>query len=127
MRHSVTLQRAKGDMTMAIADPPRQRLSPGEGKSQATAPFRIYSADQQPIRLLAEIQGVSPAELVHLALTAYVRAEQESLAVVAQTAQEAFESGDYNLLRHALAASAAMRRRRRQNRLDTLSRPSRDG
>ncbi len=109
---------------MAIAEPPRRTASPYDAHTRATSPLRVYAADQQPIRLLAELLGIAPAELVHRAIIEYLRQEQPRIAEVARSAQGAFEAGDFEALARALSAAAETRSARRRERLDRLSRPA---
>jgi len=109
---------------MAIAELPHRTASPYDAHTRATSPLRVYAADQQPIRLLAELLGIAPAELVHRAVTEYLRNEQPRIAEVARNAQGAFEAGDFEALARALSAAAETRSARRRERLDRLSRPA---
>lgn len=115
---------------MAVADPPRvapahrdHAGSPHRPRKHPTSPLRIYTADQQPIRLLAELQGIGPAELVHRALVLFVRAHREELTRVTSASQQAFEVGDYERLVMALEGSAHVARARLAAELDDLSSP----
>lgn len=112
---------------MAVANPPRPAAASHEAASRTTAPMRLYAADQQPIRLLAELLGVSAAELVHRAVVEYFAKHHEVVARTARTAQAAFEAGDFTQLSAALESNAQARRQRRAERLAELSRPRSEG
>jgi hypothetical protein len=109
---------------MAIAQRPHRTRLPGSADIGTTAPFRIYSGDHQPIRLLAELLGVSPAEVVHRALRELVHVHQPTLSQTAERARDAFRVGDYDELSRALGEANASRRRRRRERLERLATPS---
>jgi hypothetical protein len=108
---------------MAVADPPRPVAAGHEARSRATAPMRLYAGDQQPIRLLAELLGIGPAELVHRAVAEFVDRHQPMIASLARETQEAFESGDFDRLASALERGQSERAARRAERLKRLSGP----
>lgn len=87
-----------------------------------TSPVRVYAADHQPIRLLAELEGITPAELVHRALAAYLGAHGQRLAQMARQAQGLVEKRDLEGLAAFLAESRIARRSARAARLAALRR-----
>lgn len=85
-----------------------------------TAPMRIYAADHQPIRLLAELEGVSSAELVRRAVHEYMRRHADSLAQTAELTRDQIRSGSFEGLANVFEAEQAQRRRQRAARLSAL-------
>ena len=75
----------------------------------ATKALRIYEDDHAPLRLIAEAEGRSPADVIHAALQEYLLAHRDALAAVFSQAQQAVASGDIDAL--ATVASGASRRR----------------
>ncbi|MGO9205712.1 MAG: hypothetical protein ACLQBX_05905 [Candidatus Limnocylindrales bacterium] len=86
-----------------------------------TSPLRVYARDHQPIRLLAEMEGVSAAELLHRALQEYLARHGESLAEMASQTRERITAGDLDGLAQLFETSQIGRRRRRAARLAALS------
>lgn len=105
---------------MASAPPAPRRLR-GESGGIPTSPLRIYAGDHQPIRLLAELEGVSAAELVHRAMEAYVGQHGRRLAEVSSRAQRMVEAGDLDGLARVLDNARAARRSSRAARLSQLA------
>jgi hypothetical protein len=75
--------------------------------SVRTKPVRIFEADVAPIRLLAEIQQRSPAEVVHRAIAEYLHSHKDPLASRFAESQRAVASGDLEGLGALLAPGAA--------------------
>jgi hypothetical protein len=71
-----------------------------------TKPLRIFETDHAPLRLLAELQRRSPQDVFHAALSEYLEAHRDELAVVFSDTQRAIASGDLDALTAQLAASA---------------------
>lgn len=88
--------------------------------AKATSPMRIYAADHQPIRLLAELEGVSAAELVHRAVSDYMRGHSEALTSLAEEARRNVANGDLDGLAEMFRRDLEARRRRRVARLAAL-------
>jgi hypothetical protein len=76
-----------------------------------TKPVRMYEADHGPLRLIAEVEGRSSADVLHAALEEYLANHGEALAAVFEDAQRAIAQGDLTAL-GALAASPAKQRAR---------------
>jgi hypothetical protein len=72
-----------------------------------TKPLRIFAADHAPLRLVAEIERRSPAEIVHMALSEYLETHRDRLAPAFDGAQEAIASGDLDRLSAHLAQMMA--------------------
>lgn len=72
-----------------------------------TRPFRIFEADQAPLRLLAELKHVSAAEVFHKALAEYLANHREELATAFTETQQAIVAGDLGALTRLLARGAA--------------------
>lgn len=106
---------------MALA-PPKPRKTRDRFDEVPTSPLRVFAADHQPIRLLAELEGVSPAELVHQALQAYLEKHRESLADLARQTQLMVERGDLAGLGAILSEAQIARRSARAARLAALRR-----
>ncbi len=106
---------------MALAPPAPRRAREGS-EEIPTTPLRVYAADLQPIRLLAELDGISPAELVHRALAAYLGAHGERLAELTRQAQHLVEERDLEGLAAFLAHARQSRRSARAARLAALRR-----
>lgn len=79
--------------------------------ASATKPLRIYEDDHAPLRLIAEVEGRGPADVVHSALEEYLAAHRDALSESFSQAQRAIASGDIAGL--AAIASGASRRRAR--------------
>ncbi len=75
----------------------------------ATKALRIYEGDHAPLRLIAEVEGRGPADVVHSALEEYLATHRDALAESFSKAQRAIASGDIAGL--AAIASGASRRR----------------
>lgn len=106
---------------MALAPPAPRRAREGS-EEIPTCSFRLYAADLQPIRLLAELEGIAPAELVHRALAVYLEAHGERLAEMTRQAQRLVEARDLEGLAAFLADARASRRSARAARLAALRR-----
>ncbi|GIW20265.1 MAG: hypothetical protein KatS3mg065_0561 [Chloroflexota bacterium] len=106
---------------MALAPPARGRAREGFDEVP-TSPLRVYAADHQPIRLFAELEGITPAELVHRALAAYLDAHGQRLAEMTRQAQRLVEDRDLEGLAAFLAETRIARRAAREARLATLRR-----
>lgn len=72
-----------------------------------TKPVRIFEADHGALRLLAGVEGRSPAQVFHTALTAYLAQHRAELTSVFARAQEAFASGDTEALAGLLSSAVA--------------------
>ncbi len=72
-----------------------------------TRPFRIFEADQAPLRLLAELRHVSPAEVFHKALAEYLANHREELSTAFTETQRAIAAGDLGGLTRLLTRGAA--------------------
>jgi hypothetical protein len=77
--------------------------------ASATKALRIYEQDHTPLRLIAEVEGRGPADVVHAALEEYLVTHREVLAESFSQAQRAIASGDIAGL-GAIAAGASRRR-----------------
>ena len=77
----------------------------------ATKALRIYEDDHAPLRLIAEVEGRGPADVVHAALEEYLAAHRDALADSFARAQRAVAAGDIAGLA-AIASSASQRRAR---------------
>ena len=77
----------------------------------ATKALRIYEDDHAPLRLIAEVEGRGPADVVHAALEEYLITHRKALADSFSHAQRAIANGDIAGL--AAVASSASRRRAR--------------
>lgn len=108
---------------MALA-PPRPRKTQNLSDEVPTSPLRVFAADHQPIRLLAELEGISPAELVHRALEAYLEKHRDELAELARQTQRMVEQGDLVGLGAVLSEAQLARRSARAARLAALRRQS---
>jgi hypothetical protein len=103
-------------MTTAEAERPvaaegarkRRRLPETDTSSAPTAPMRIYAFEHQPIRLLAEIEGITAAELIHRAVSEYMERHREALADIHRETQAKIAAGDLGGLA-ALLANAGKR------------------
>jgi hypothetical protein len=111
-----------GSKVMAIAPPPTRRVRE-DHRGLPTSPLRIYAADHQPIRLIAELENVSAAELVHRALENYLNQHRTRLADIATRAQRMVEAGDFGGLAEILDSAKDARRSVRAARLAALSAP----
>jgi hypothetical protein len=103
---------------MAVAAPRRVRQ---DYAGLPTSPLRILSGDHQPIRLLAELEGITVAELVHRAVAAYMAGHRRRLADLSAGAQQMVATGDLDGLARILRASKDTRRASRAGRLAALS------
>src|SRR6476659_5819809 len=86
-----------------------------------TSPLRVFASDHQPIRLLAELQAITPAELVHRAVALYVEQNRDLLATVASRAQLMVAAGDLDGLAAVLEGAQGSRRAARIARLEALN------
>lgn len=71
-----------------------------------TKPVRVFESDIPPLRLLADMQQRSPAEVVHLALAQYLNDHKSELAPRLAESQRAVSSGDLDALARLLAPGA---------------------
>jgi hypothetical protein len=71
-----------------------------------TKPVRVFENDVPPIRLLAELQGGSPADVIHLAVAEYIHNHRASLSGVFAESQRAIASGDLDAVSRLLSKSA---------------------
>ena len=69
-----------------------------------TRPVRIFEGDLPPIRLLAELQGGTPADVIHLAVAEYLHRHREQFAGVFTQSQKALASGDLDAVSQLLKA-----------------------
>jgi hypothetical protein len=88
-----------------------------------TSPLRVFAADHQPIRLLAELEAITPAELVHRALSSYLAGRGRDIAGIAARAQEMAEAGNLEGLADLLKDVATRRRAAHAERLAALGQP----
>jgi hypothetical protein len=72
-----------------------------------TKPLRIFATDHAPLRLVAEMERRSPAEIVHEALNEYLRNHRDRLVPAFDGAQAAIASGDLDRLSAHLAQMMA--------------------
>jgi hypothetical protein len=77
----------------------------------ATKPVRIYEVDHAPLRFIADVEGRSPADVLHTALEEYLSNHREGLAAIFESAQDAIARGDIEAL-STLASAAAKNRAR---------------
>jgi hypothetical protein len=77
--------------------------------STTTKPLRIYEQDHTPLRLIAEVEGRGPADVVHSALEEYLATHRDVLAESFAQAQRAIAGGDLAALA-AIASGASQRR-----------------
>ena len=75
----------------------------------ATRPIRIYEEDHAPLRLIAEIEGRGPADIVHVALSEYLANHRDVLAATFADAQKAIAAGDITALA-SIAGGGSKRR-----------------
>jgi hypothetical protein len=71
-----------------------------------TKPVRIFEADHAPIKLMAELQQQSPADVIHLAVAHYIHSHRDRLAHVFAQTQKAIAAGDLEGLTKLLLPSA---------------------
>lgn len=74
--------------------------------SVRTKPVRVFESDVPPIRLLADMEQRSPAEVIHLAVAQYLHSHREKLASHFAETQRAVASGDLEGLARLLAPGA---------------------
>lgn len=72
-----------------------------------TKPVRIFAGDHAPLRLVAGVEGRTPADVVHSALAEYMTAHREELASVYSETQAFLRAGDIDGLTAALRRDAA--------------------
>lgn len=75
--------------------------------SVRTKPVRVFESDLPPIRLLADMEQRSPAEVIHLAVALYLQTNRDRLASHFAESQRAVASGDLEGLARLLAPGAA--------------------
>jgi hypothetical protein len=71
-----------------------------------TKPVRIFESDIPPVRLLAEMERRSPAEIIHLAIAEYLNAHKDQLAPRFTESQRAVSAGDLDALIRLLTPEA---------------------
>jgi len=71
-----------------------------------TKPVRILDADHGALRLLADLEGRSPALVIHSALAEYLERHREDIGTMFAEAQAAIAAGDLNELARQLEHSA---------------------
>ncbi|TAN34864.1 hypothetical protein EPN29_00640 [bacterium] len=71
-----------------------------------TKPVRVFESDVPPIRLLAELHGGSPADVIHIAVAEYMHNHREKLAGVFAASQRAVASGDLKAITNVLESGA---------------------
>jgi uncharacterized protein (DUF934 family) len=71
-----------------------------------TKPIRIFETDHAPLRLLADLDDVSPAELFHLAIAEYLHHHRERLSTTFATAQRLLADGDVEGLTQLMQPAA---------------------
>jgi len=72
----------------------------------ATKPLRIFESDHAPVRLIAEIEQRSPADVVHAAIVEYLQRHRDELAEVFTATQRAIAAGDLDGLSRIAAGAA---------------------
>jgi hypothetical protein len=65
---------------------------------RATKPVRIFEADHGPLRLIAQVEDRTAADVVHSALAEYLTSHRERLAEVFSATQRAIAAGDLEAL-----------------------------
>lgn len=75
--------------------------------SVRTKPIRVFESDIAPIRLVAEINQLSPAEVVHVALAQYLHDNRKLLGARFLESQRAVAEGDLEALTSLLRPGAA--------------------
>ncbi|HEY8640266.1 MAG TPA: hypothetical protein VIL53_07145 [Solirubrobacterales bacterium] len=86
----------------------------------ATKPLRIFALDHAPVRLIAEIEQRSPADVVHAALVQYLQMHKDELADVFTATQRAIAAGDLETLGQIAASSAQAQADAAMARLEAL-------
>jgi hypothetical protein len=71
-----------------------------------TKPMRIFVADYDPIRLLADLRREAPADVVHTALREYMVNHRDELAALHAETRRFIETGDIDGLAAALRDDA---------------------
>lgn len=74
--------------------------------SVRTKPVRIFETDHPPLRLLAELKDLTPAEVVHLAIAEYFHTHSKEFTGIFAGAQMALASGDVDALTRLLQPGA---------------------
>ncbi|MHB8509854.1 MAG: hypothetical protein ACYDGR_14610 [Candidatus Dormibacteria bacterium] len=74
-----------------------------------TKPIRLFTADEAPLSLLAQVEGRSKAEVLHAALVEYLHNHRRELSDVFGEAQRALAAGDLDGLTRVLSADAEHR------------------
>ncbi len=72
-----------------------------------TKPMRIFAADHDPIRLLADLRREMPADVVHTALREYMVNHRDELAAIHAETRHFIETGNIDGLAAALRHDAA--------------------
>lgn len=70
-----------------------------------TKPVRILGADHGALRLLADLEGRSPAQVFHSALIEYLDRHRDEIGAIFSEAQQAFAAGNLEGLNRLLARS----------------------
>lgn len=74
--------------------------------SVRTKPVRILEADHGVLRLLANLEGRAPAQVLHSALIEYFEQHRDEIATIFADAQAAIAAGDLRALTQQFARSA---------------------
>lgn len=74
-----------------------------------TKPIRLFTVDEAPLGLLAQVAGRSKAEILHAALVEYVHNHRRELSGVFGEAQRALAAGDLGGLTRLLSSDAERR------------------
>lgn len=86
-----------------------------------TGSLSIYAADHQLIRLLAELEGISSAELIHQALRDIFEKHRDELTELIGQTQATMKNEDPVKLCDVLSKALLARRAARARRLSELS------
>lgn len=71
-----------------------------------TKPVRIFEKDHAPLRLLADLKDLSPAEVFHLAMAEYLHHHRKELSGIFAEAQTVLAAGDVEGLTRLLQPGA---------------------
>lgn len=71
-----------------------------------TKPMRIFVADHDPIRFVADLRRAAPADVVHAALREYMVTHRDELAAIHAETRRFIETGDIDGLAAALREDA---------------------
>lgn len=82
-------------------------FSDREMATTRTKPMRIFAADHDPIRLLADLRREMPADVVHAALREYMVNHRDELAAIHAETRHFIETGDIEGLTAALRNDAS--------------------